>query len=574
MKILNKNFDIQGMTCNSCVNSIEQKISAIPGVEWIKVSLENKSADIEYNSDIISDIQLAEKIEEMGFEVSVNEPDIQRMCVFVKGMTCSACVRKIESNIRGFAGVKNIKVSLENRLAKVIFDSKLISLDRICKIISDLGFKAEPVSLTLLNEAFVKINVEGMTCNSCVMNIEDLVGSKPGVNKINVSLAEEIASVWYNPSITTSEKLKDIIYDMGFGTSVIEVIDSKDKPQFIILDVQTPSKTEWSSQDEDQLFLSIGILHVQSTSNPKHLTIYYMPNLISTSDVLGSVQSMGFICNEIIVESLDDLPSIKQLPKSAEIIENGINEKKIQSTNRANFNENELEKCFIRIHGMTCASCVAAIERHVMKVEGVHRILVGLMAQKAEVKYDSAYLMPSNIAAVISNLGYPSTVLDDVSTEYGELNLHIGGMTCSSCVHKIEATVGSTPGIISASVALATQQGQFKFDSEVTGPRNIIDKIKSLGFDAYPLSDHTRDTAFFYQKEEVRKWRNSFFLSLVFGLPSMVVMMYFMGVRMSKKYELCCVIPGLSMENLFLFLLATPVQFYGDDIFTFKLIKP
>ena len=61
---------------------------------------------------------------------------------------------------------------------------------------------------------------------------------------------------------------------------------------------------------------------------------------------------------------------------------------------------------------------------------GVHRVLVALMAQKAEVKYDPAYILPSQIAAAITELGYHSTVLDDDSTEYGELNLHV-------CIYKI-----------------------------------------------------------------------------------------------------------------------------------------
>lgn len=577
MKILTKNFGVQGMTCNSCVNSIEQKINTIPGVEWIKVSLENKSADIEYNSDLISDTELAEKIEEMGYEVCINEPDLQRMSVIVKGMTCITCVRKIESNVLSYAAVKSIKVSLENRFAKIIYDSKQINLNEICKIICQLSFIAEPLLLNVLNEAFVKINVEGMTCNSCVRSIEDNVGSKPGVNKISVSLSDEIASIWYNPSITSSEKLKDIIYDMGFGTLIGEVVDSKDKPQFVVLDIQTVSGVDWSIEDLDQLFHCDGVVSVQTTSNLKHVTVYYMPNLTSPNDIMNSIQSMGFICNELNVDSVDDLPSTKQFLKSSKIIENGISEKKEKCSDNTEMYfdvEKGLEKCFIRVNGMTCASCVAAIERNVIKVEGIHRVLVGLMAQKAEVKYDPAYILPSNIAAAISDLGYPSTVLDDVSTEYGELNLHIGGMTCSSCVHKIETAVGKCPGIISASVALATQQGHFKFDSEITGPRNIIDSIKSLGFDAYPLSDHTRDAGFFFQKEEVRKWRNSFFLSLIFGLPSMVVMMYFMGLRMSGMGEkLCCVIPGLSTENLFLFLLATPVQFYGGRYFYVQAYK-
>lgn len=56
------------------------------------------------------------------------------------------------------------------------------------------------------------------------------------------------------------------------------------------------------------------------------------------------------------------------------------------------------------------------------------------------------------------------------------------------------------------------------------------------------------------------RWRLSFYFSLAFSVPSMIVMMYFM---FSGKMHDCCVVPGLSAENLYLFLLATPVQ-VGD----------
>lgn len=74
--------------------------------------------------------------------------------------------------------------------------------------------------------------------------------------------------------------------------------------------------------------------------------------------------------------------------------------------------------------GCNCGVYLYLISPFIL-ILGVHRVLVGLMAQKAEVKYDPAYIMPSNIAAAISDLGYPSIVLDDTSTEYGDLNLHV-----------------------------------------------------------------------------------------------------------------------------------------------------
>ena len=55
--------------------------------------------------------------------------------------------------------------------------------------------------------------------------------------------------------------------------------------------------------------------------------------------------------------------------------------------------------------------------------------------------------------------------------------LQIGGMTCSSCVNNIEQTIKKRKGILEANVSLALQQGKFKFDPELTGPRDIIDDI-------------------------------------------------------------------------------------------------
>lgn len=63
-------------------------------------------------------------------------------------------------------------------------------------------------------------------------------------------------------------------------------------------------------------------------------------------------------------------------------------------------------------------------------------------------------------------------------------------MTCSSCVHHIESNLKKKRGILNVSVALATSKGLVAYDSELTGPRNIIDHITDLGFDAELVSGH------------------------------------------------------------------------------------
>ena len=88
--------------------------------------------------------------------------------------------------------------------------------------------------------------------------------------------------------------------------------------------------------------------------------------------------------------------------------------------------------------------------------------------------------------------------------------------------------------------------------------------IESLGFEAKMYKRRLDDTAnFLSHQEEIAKWRSSFFVSLLFGGPCMVIMMYYM-LEMSndehKHKDACCVVPGLSLENLLLFILSTPVQ--------------
>ena len=165
------------------------------------------------------------------------------------------------------------------------------------------------------------------------------------------------------------------------------------------------------------------------------------------------------------------------------------------------------------------------------------------------------------------------------------MTLSIHGMTCSSCVHTIETGLVQLPGVLSVKVALTTARGKVRFDPSQTGARTIVEMVKSLGFSATLVTKvrsafSRSDISTSFQEDsldgvldhqtEIRKWRNSFLISLIFGVPCMSVMIYYMIVMSRPDHDHerdCCLVPGLSLENLLLFLLSTPVQFIGGRHF-------
>lgn len=119
-------------------------------------------------------------------------------------------------------------------------------------------------------------------------------------------------------------------------------------------------------------------------------------------------------------------------------------------------------------------------------------------------------------------------------------------------------------GIISASVTLTPQKGTFKFDPQLVGVRNIMSLIEDLGYGcSFVVQENNVNDS--EQKAEIRRWRNTFLISLIFGVPVFVVIAYFDWAKGGNNQIILC--KGLSLDNLLLFVLCTPVQANEIKIF-------
>ncbi|KAF9913471.1 ATPase Cu transporting protein 7B [Lobosporangium transversale] len=252
-------------------------------------------------------------------------------------------------------------------------------------------------------------------------------------------------------------------------------------------------------------------------------------------------------------------------------------------------------KVSLHISGMFCISCSSKVESLLKSLQRVIplSVKVSLATGQAQFEYQVPHDQPSNLMAnsaisdKIRELGFETDnikiekVLDDDQTiftntkedtgapSFATTRLDISGMTCASCVSAIESSLGSLQGIRSVQVNLLAKSGVIVHDPTVIGVRDLISAVEDTGFDVALAEDDAvtrRDGLQEKIKREELLLRRRLLLSLVFAVPMFIIAMVMMmmlpksnSVRVSLMRE---VISGLRIQDIIMFILATPVQFW------------
>lgn len=226
------------------------------------------------------------------------------------------------------------------------------------------------------------------------------------------------------------------------------------------------------------------------------------------------------------------------------------------------------EKILVSISGITCASCVSAIENGLRSFKGVISANVNFASEKATVEYDPSVTDVEAIEKVIKATGY--SVIKSARGGTGDseheriLKLKIIGMDNPHCVGIIGGALGSLPGILSKDLRY-NEKAVIKYDPSKVSPGKIEDVIRESGYTPIEEEEITEDIEKQAREREVKNLRNRLIGSLILSLPLLYYMLMIAGAPM----------PEFFMKNgpVIELLLTTPIMFFGSLFFSRGIVS-
>jgi Cu+-exporting ATPase len=167
----------------------------------------------------------------------------------------------------------------------------------------------------------------------------------------------------------------------------------------------------------------------------------------------------------------------------------------------------------IPIQGMTCASCVGRVEKAIRSVEGVAAANVNLATERAHVEFAPSEANPAAVADAIRAAGYEPSE--------NSIELKIDGMTCVSCVNRVEKALRRVPGVEDASVNLATERASIRYLGNADIVDRLIGAVEQTGYEAKPIQreDGQADREREARDAEIAGLRRSVFIAAILTLP-------------------------------------------------------
>ncbi|PDT43386.1 MULTISPECIES: heavy metal translocating P-type ATPase [Sinorhizobium] len=205
----------------------------------------------------------------------------------------------------------------------------------------------------------------------------------------------------------------------------------------------------------------------------------------------------------------------------------------------------------LSVEGMSCASCVARVEKAISAVPGVVSASVNLATDRADIRFDET-AKPSEIIKAIENLGYGA--VEDA------LELGIEGMSCASCVGRVEKALKAVPGVVEANVNLANERASIRLVRGLASTEQLVEAVRGVGYEAHQRgNDQDIDREGERRAQELRRVERAFLTGALLTLP---VFLLEMGSHFVPAiHDLVMTRIGMAESRYLQFALATIVLF-------------
>ncbi|KAF1760189.1 hypothetical protein GCK72_008435 [Caenorhabditis remanei] len=365
-------LEIRGMTCHSCVNNIQDVIGAKPGISNIQVNLKEENGKVTYDSSVWTDEQIAEAVDDMGFECRVIRADVISLCI-------SQLPHEIYHS-------KSLNTSTSIHLHSVL----LLVLQRCLPFFNGVFLPGDPMisSSSLSNPSYrwFVVDVLHRDLFSSAFSVRTSQRSRPACASpdrrfVDLILIATVMSFGGGEGNYKTIYLHDRPCPITTTNIPPIMTNPKSKMRRAVVSIDGMTCHACVNNIQDTVGSKEGIQKIVVSLEQKQGTVDYNTEKWTGETVAEAIDDMGFECKLItdqeysepptIIDALPKPPSPQKSQKSpskrdldgtVELQLNGVKYSKASSSEH-------LEKCTFAVEGMTCASCVQYIERNVAKVD-------------------------------------------------------------------------------------------------------------------------------------------------------------------------------------------------------------
>ncbi|MBU2649117.1 cadmium-translocating P-type ATPase [bacterium] len=217
----------------------------------------------------------------------------------------------------------------------------------------------------------------------------------------------------------------------------------------------------------------------------------------------------------------------------------------------------------LSIDGMTCSSCVRTVEETVQQQEGVQKASVNFASEKLQVTYDDNKTNVASIVDVIVKKGYGASVPAEGLTK----TYAVEGMTCASCVKRVEDSIKALEGVLSANVNLATEKVQVSYSPEHVKESQLMEAVAKAGYTLSKVAEgESVDLDEEKKQKDLKKQYTQLVVSIVFAVPLLLIaMLEMVGVSLPSIIS-----PEInpSIFALLQLILTIPIVIAGSHFYT------